>query len=87
VVQAAAVRGERLVAISRAVFCMLVLARFLSLEQAATAAPYILNLSALGIAIGYSLWILQQIRKRRAEYWMLVVSVLIDVVGCFALLL
>jgi signal transduction histidine kinase len=87
IVHAAAVRGERLVAISRAVFCVLVLARFLILEQSASAAPYVLNLSALGIAIGYSLWILRRIRQNRAEYWMLVVSVMIDAVGCFASLL
>jgi signal transduction histidine kinase len=87
VVQAAAVRGERLVAISRTVFCVLVLARFLSLEQASTPAPYVLNLSALGIAIGYSLWILWRIRKSRADYWMLVVSVMVDAIGCFASLL
>ena len=87
VVQAAAVRGERLVAISRTVFCLLVLVRFLSLEQSATVAPYLLNLSALGVAIGYSLWILLQIRRNRVEYWMLVVSVMVDAVGCFASLL
>ena len=87
VVQAAAVRGERLVAISRAVFCLLVLVRFLSLEQSDTVAPYLLNLSALGSAIGYSVWILWQIRRNRVEYWMLVVSVMIDAVGCFASLM
>jgi signal transduction histidine kinase len=87
VVHAAAVRGERLVAISRTVFCLLVLVRFLSLEQSSNPAPYVLNLSALGIAIGYSLWILAQIRRNRAEYWMLVVSVVVDAVACFASLL
>jgi signal transduction histidine kinase len=87
VVHAAAVRGERLVAISRAVFCVLVLARFLSLEQSASPAPYVVNLSALGVAIGYSLWILRRIRQNRAEYWMLVVSVMIDAIGCFTSLL
>jgi signal transduction histidine kinase len=87
VVHAAAVRGERLVAISRAVFCVLVLARFLSLEQSTSAAPYVVNLSALGLAIGYSVWILGRIRRNRAEYWMLVVSVMIDAVGCFVSLL
>ncbi len=87
VVHAAAVRGERLVSISRAVFCVLVLARFLSLKQAPTLAPYVLNLSALGVAIAYSAFLLWRIRQGKAEYWMLVVSVAVDAVGCFASLL
>ena len=87
VVQAAAVRGERLVSISRAVFCVLVLARFLSLKQAPTPAPYVLNLTALGVAIGYSAFLLWRIRQGKVEYWMLVVSVAVDAVGCFASLL
>jgi signal transduction histidine kinase len=87
VVHAAAVRGERLVSISRAVFCVLVLARFLGLKQAGTPAPYVLNLTALGVAIGYSAWLLWRMKKQRVEYWMLVVSVAVDAVGCFASLL
>jgi len=87
VVHAAALRGERIVSISRIVFCSLVLLRFLSLEQVHTPAPYVLNLSALGVAIGYSAWLLWRIHSNRANYRMLAVSVVIDATGCFASLL
>jgi signal transduction histidine kinase len=87
VVQAAALRGERIVSISRVVFCTLVLVRFLMLEQSTSAAPYLLNFSALGSAIGYSLWLLARMRQGRATYRMLAVSVAIDSVGAFASLL
>lgn len=87
VVQAAALRGERIVSISRVVFCTLVLVRFLALEQSSSVAPYVLNVSALGIAIGYSLWLLFKMRRGAATYGMLAISVTVDSVGCFASLL
>ena len=87
VVQAAALRGERIVSISRVVFCTLVLARFLVLEQSSSVAPYVLNVSALGLAIGYSLWLLAKMRQGRADYRILAFSVAVDSVGCFASLL
>lgn len=87
VVQAAALRGERIVSVSRVVFCTLVLVRFLALEQSSSPAPYVLNISALGVAIGYSLWLLSTMRRGVASYGMLAVSVAVDSVGCFASLL
>jgi signal transduction histidine kinase len=87
VVQAAALRGERVICISRVVFCALVLIRFLDLEQSSSAAPYVLNLSALGTAIGYSLWLLSKMRRGVVTYGMLAASVAVDSVGCFASLL
>ena len=87
VVHAAALRGERVVSISRIVFCALVLVRFLGLEQVHTPAPYILNITALGTAIGYSAWLLWRMHLGRTDYRMLAVSVVIDAVGCFASLL
>jgi signal transduction histidine kinase len=87
VVQAAALRGERIVSTSRVVFCTLVLVRFMALEQSTSPAPYVLNISALGVAIGYSLWLLAKMRRGRATYPMLAVSVAVDSVGCFASLL
>ncbi|HZO14140.1 MAG TPA: hypothetical protein VFB62_12800, partial [Polyangiaceae bacterium] len=85
VVHQAALRGERIVSISRIVFCVLVLARFLTLGQGVSA--YVLNISALGVAIAYSVWLLFQIHHERASYAMLAASVAIDAVGSFASLL
>jgi signal transduction histidine kinase len=87
VVHAAALRGERVVSISRAVFCVLVLIRFLIVEKSRMPAPWVLNCSALGSATAYSLWILWRMRAGAVTYGMLAGSVAIDCVGCFASLL
>ena len=49
-----------------------------------TPAPYVLNLTALGSRHRLLAWLLWRIRRGRVEYWMLVVSVAVDAVGCFA---
>jgi len=87
VVQAAALRAERVVSASRLVFCVLVLARFLYLERSREIEPYLLNLSALGGTIAYSGWLLHALRRGRATYRMLALSVGVDAVGCSASLL
>jgi signal transduction histidine kinase len=87
VVHAAALRGEKVVSISRIVFCSLVLLRFLLVERTGQLAPYLLNIPALGMAIGYSVWLLVRMRAGRATYGMLALSVAVDTVGCFASLM
>jgi signal transduction histidine kinase len=87
VVHAAALRGEKVVSISRIVFCSLVLIRFLLVERTGQLAPYLLNIPALGVAIGYSVWLLFRMRQGRASYGMLALSVAVDSVGAFASLM
>lgn len=87
VVHAAALRGERVVSVSRIVFCSLVLLRFVAVESSTSLAPWLLNLSALGSAILYSVFILVKMRAGRATRTMLAISVAVDSIGCFASLL
>ncbi|HEY6561392.1 MAG TPA: HAMP domain-containing sensor histidine kinase [Polyangiaceae bacterium] len=86
VVNAAALRGERFVSISRIVFCVLVLARFISVMPP-SAVPYAINLSALCAALLCSAWILKRIREQKASYRTLTLSIVVDAAVCFLSLL
>jgi signal transduction histidine kinase len=86
VVADAAFRGERQIAWLRIGFCGVVLARFVALDQAGVF-PYLVNIPAILLAIACSGWILGQIRRRRASYRALVVSVSVDAIVCFVSLL
>jgi signal transduction histidine kinase len=86
-VHAAALRGERVVSVSRIVFCSLVLVRFVAVESSSDLAPWLLNLSALGSAIAYSVFILVKMRAGRVTRSMLAISVAVDSIGAFASLL
>jgi len=86
VVNAAALRGERFVCICRIVFCVLILARFLSL-MTPSVAPYAVNLSALSAAVLCSWWILRRIQRQKADYFTLGLSIAVDAGVCFLSLL
>lgn len=86
VVNAAALRGERFVSISRIVFCALVLVRFVSVMPPRTA-PYVINLSALCAALACSVWILKRIHDQKASSRILIFSIVVDAAVCFLSLL
>jgi signal transduction histidine kinase len=86
VVMAAALRGERFVSISRIVFCVLVLARFVSVMPLRPA-PYVINLSALCAALACSAWILKRIHEQKAGYGLMTFSIVVDAAVCFLSLL
>ncbi len=86
VVMAAALRGERFVSISRIVFCVLVLARFVSVMPPRPA-PYAINLSALCAALACSAWILKRIHEQKAGYGTMTFSIVVDAGVCFLSLL
>jgi signal transduction histidine kinase len=86
VLQAAAVRGEHFVSVGRIIFCLLILARFISVTPPSPA-PYVVNVGALALAIGTSLWILKRIREEKANYSSLALSIGVDALVCFTSLL
>jgi signal transduction histidine kinase len=85
-VEAAALRGEKVVSTSRAVLCALVLLRFLLIGGATTSA-YALNGGALGIAIATSVAILVRLRRGKVDLALLTASVVVDAIACTASLL
>jgi signal transduction histidine kinase len=83
----AALFGEKLVSWCRLIFCALILVRFLVLAPAVPARAYMINVSAVAVAIGYSFWILWAVSHERAGPLSLRLSVVLDAAICFLSLL